>query len=91
VVGDVAKGQAAFALCAACHGADGSGNEAMKAPPLRQLDDWYVVSQIGKFKTGVRAYDPADTTGTMMKGIAGSVADEAAMRDLAAYIHTLPL
>ncbi len=91
VVGDVAKGQVAYALCAACHGADGSGNDALKAPPLRQLDDWYVVSQIGKFKAGVRAYDPADSTGATMKAIAGAVADEAAMRDLAAYIHTMPL
>lgn len=91
VEGDVAKGQAAFATCAACHGADGSGNEAMKAPPLKQLQDWYVVKQLGKFKGGVRAYDPKDATGATMKGIASGIADEAAMRDLAAYLHTLPL
>jgi cytochrome c553 len=91
VAGDASKGQAAYATCAACHGADGSGNEAMKAPPLRQLNDWYIVSQLRKFKTGVRAYEPADATGATMKAMAGAVPDEAAMRDLAAYIHTLPL
>ncbi len=91
VTGDVAKGQAAFATCGACHGTDGSGNEALKAPPLKQIPDWYVVKQLGKFKSGVRAYDPKDATGATMKGIASGITDEAAMRDLAAYIHTLPL
>jgi cytochrome c553 len=91
VSGDAAKGQAAFATCSACHGADGAGNESMKAPPIRQLNDWYVVTQLRKFKGGVRAYDPADSTGATMKAIASSIADEAAMRDLAAYIHSLPL
>lgn len=90
VVGDVAKGQAAFATCAACHGADGAGNEAMKAPPLKQLEDRYIVRQLTKFKGGVRAYDPKDATGATMKGIASGIADEAAMRDLAAYIQSLP-
>ena len=91
LVGDVAKGQSAYATCSVCHGADGTGNEAMKAPPLRQLNDWYIVAQLRKFKTGVRAYEPADASGATMKAQAGAVPDEAAMRDLAAYIHTLPL
>ncbi len=90
VQGDVAKGQAAFATCSACHGADGKGNETLKAPPIAQLQDWYVVKQLGKFKGGIRAYDPADASGAQMKAIAGGVADEAAMMDLAAYLQTLP-
>ncbi len=87
--GDATKGQAAFATCAACHGADGQGNPDLKAPKIAGQADWYVVRQLTKFKGGVRAYDPADTAGATMKGIAGTIPDEAAMRDLAAYIHTL--
>lgn len=90
VTGDAEKGKAAFATCSACHGADGAGNEGMKAPPIRQLNDWYVVSQLGKFKHGVRAYHPSDATGATMAGIAKGIADDAAMHDLAAYIQTLP-
>lgn len=90
VQGDAAKGQAAYATCAACHGADGAGNEALKAPPIRQLEDWYVVLQLGHFKDGVRGYDPADIPGGQMAAIAKGLADEAAMRDLAAYVQTLP-
>ena len=90
VKGDASKGQAAFATCTACHGADGSGNEALKAPPIRQLEDWYVVLELGKFKHGVRGYSADDTQGTQMAGIATGIADEEAMKDLAAYIQTLP-
>jgi cytochrome c553 len=91
VTGDATKGQAAYATCAACHGPGGEGNETMKAPPIRQLNDWYVVTQLRKFKEGVRAYEEADTTAGTMKAMVASVPDEAAMRDLAAYIHSLPL
>lgn len=89
--GDVAKGQAAYAVCSACHGVDGEGNEAMKAPPLTQAQDWYIVKQLGKFKGGVRGYEPKNAAAATMKDISGGIADEAAMRDLAAYIQTLPL
>ena len=89
LTGDGEKGKAGFATCTACHGADGAGNEAMKAPPINQLPDWYIVRQIGKFKAGIRGYQAEDTAGATMKGIAGTVADDAAARDLAAYIQTL--
>ena len=88
--GDAAKAQGIVnQLCVACHGADGQGNPDLKAPKIAGQADWYVVRQLTKFKGGVRAYDPADTAGATMKGIAGTIPDEAAMRDLAAYIHTL--
>jgi cytochrome c oxidase subunit II len=87
--GDAAKGQAAFATCSACHGANGAGNEALKAPPIRQLDDWYIVTQLTKYKSGLRGYHKDDAQGQQMAGMAAGIADEAAMADLAAYIHTL--
>lgn len=90
VQGDAAKGQAAFATCSACHGADGAGNEALKSPPIRQLEDWYIVVQLDKFKSGVRGYDASDVQGQQMAGIAKGIADVSAMNDLAAYIQTLP-
>lgn len=87
--GDAAKGQAAFAVCTACHGTDGAGNESVNAPPIRNLQDWYVVTQLTKFKAGHRAYAKDDTIGASMKAMANTVPDEAAARDLAAHIHTL--
>lgn len=89
LTGDASKGQATFQTCAACHGTDGAGNEATHAPPLKHLDDWYVVAQLTKFKAGQRGYAAADTYGAQMRGMSNVVPDEAAMRDVAAYVHTL--
>ena len=53
------KGQAKFAVCAACHGADGKGNQALGAPNLTDnvwLHGWgeaAVVAMVTKGKTNV--------------------------------------
>ena len=40
--GDPAKGKARYAVCQACHGADGMGNKALNSPksPDRNLGIW---------------------------------------------------
>jgi cytochrome c553 len=86
---DPAKGQLLFAPCAACHGADGTGNPALFGPPLANASDWYLVTQLANFKTGVRGAKPEDQTGTMMRAMAMTLPDEQAMRDVVAYITTL--
>ncbi|HET9025867.1 MAG TPA: c-type cytochrome, partial [Burkholderiaceae bacterium] len=40
---DPAAGQALYAVCAACHGAEGEGNPAMNAPKLAGQGPWYLV------------------------------------------------
>lgn len=87
--GDAAAGQAAFAVCVACHGADAKGMEAMNAPDLTLQQDWYVVRQLMNFKNGVRGAHAQDTFGQQMAPMAQMIADEAAARNLAAYIATL--
>lgn len=87
--GDAAAGQAAFALCTACHGQDGMGNETMKAPPIAKLEDWYIVSQLTKFKSGIRGTNPADAEGAQMRPMAMTLADNQAVKNVAAYIQTL--
>lgn len=89
LTGDAERGRAAYVACSACHGADGAGMETMQAPPLHNLPDWYIVRQIAKYKSGVRAYEAEDSAGAMMKAMSGTVADDAASKDLAAYIQTL--
>lgn len=86
---DAAAGQGAYGVCLACHGPDGKGNEALKSPPISQLPDWYVVSQLKKFKSGVRGANPADTTGAQMLGMAKTLADDQAIKNVAAHIATL--
>jgi cytochrome c553 len=89
VHGDVEAGKATFATCSACHGADGKGNEQLGAPPIAQMDDWYLAKQLGKFKAGMRGVDPRDTTGKTMRPMALALKDDKAVADVVAYIGTL--
>ncbi len=87
--GDAAKGEAAYALCAACHGADGKGNQQMNAPRLAGTSDWYLLNALQKYKAGTRGSNPANATAMLMRGMAMSLADEQAMKDIIAHINTL--
>ena len=87
--GDAARGKALYATCAACHGANGQGNPALKGPNLTLQQDWYVVRQLKNFKEGIRGSDPKDVQGMQMRPMASMLADEQAMKDVAAYIVTL--
>ncbi|MBI5836845.1 MAG: c-type cytochrome [Candidatus Eisenbacteria bacterium] len=88
--GNVAAGQARFnAVCIACHGAAAAGNQALGAPPLNRQADWYMFSQLSKFRSGLRGAHPQDATGMQMAAMAKSLPDTTAMKDVIAYIRTL--
>ena len=89
VTGDVAAGQAGYAVCAACHGQQAEGIEALGGPRLAGLDDWYLVRQINNYNNGLRGYDPKDTYGMQMKPMAAVLSTEKAINDVVAYINTL--
>lgn len=80
-----------FGLCMACHGADGSGNKALNAPPIAGQPDWYVYEQLRKFKSGARGSNPRDVTGSQMRAIALGLGDDNALHDLARYVADLPV
>lgn len=86
--GDVEKGKAAYMLCQACHGADAEGNPTMNAPGLKHLPDWYIVRQLQNYKAGVRGTHAKDIEGMQMRPMAMTIADEQAMKDLAAFINS---
>ena len=85
---DTGVGQQLFATCAACHGLKGEGNEAVKAPPLAGLDDWYVELQLRKFRAGIRGKAPGDPVGPIMQGMSMTIPADA-IDDIAAYVHGL--
>lgn len=87
--GDAEKGKAAFGTCAACHGADGSGNEALNAPPIAGQADWYIERQLQAYKSGLRGTNEKDTLGAQMRPMAMMLATDDAVRDLATYLATL--
>lgn len=89
LAGDAAAGQAAYAVCAACHGPDGAGMESMGGPRLAGQDDWYLVRQIDNFQHGMRGYDPKDIFGNQMKPMASTLTGDKAINDVVAYLNTL--
>lgn len=88
-VGNAAQGQGFYAVCSACHGADGKGNQGMGAPPLVGLSDWYLYSAIQKYKTGVRGSIPGDALGPVMIGMVATLPSDDAIRDVIAHIQAL--
>lgn len=87
--GDANKGKALYNTCIACHGDKGQGNEALKAPSFKKQEDWYLYEQLVKFKKDIRGADAKDAEGKLMAPMAKVLVDDAAMKDVAAYIVTL--
>jgi cytochrome c oxidase subunit 2 len=88
--GDPAAGQALYAVCAACHGAQGEGNPALNAPKLSGQGGWYLRRQLAYFKQGIRGAHEKDVYGKQMAPMAATLADQAAVDNVVAYIQTLP-
>ena len=86
--GNTAAGQATFQLCLACHGADAAGTPELHAPPLAGRSDWYLLSQLHKFRAGWRGTDTADMWGQTMRANALTM-DDTTMVNVLAYIQTL--
>lgn len=87
--GDPKAGAASFATCAACHGPQGAGNPDLKAPRLAGTDDWYLATQLRKFRTGLRGASPKDMGGRLMRPMARTLPGDDAIRNVVAYIGTL--
>jgi cytochrome c oxidase subunit 2 len=90
VPGDPAVGQALYGVCSACHGAQAEGNPALNAPKLSGQGDWYLKRELQLFKSGARGTHEKDTFGKVMAPMAATLADEAAIDNVVAYIRTLP-
>ena len=89
VKGSLVRGEAQFQLCLTCHGANAEGNQGVGAPPLAGQNDWYLLSQLHKFKIKARGGNPAlDPMGATMTGIAATLDDDA-MKNVISYIGTL--
>jgi len=90
ISGDAGKGQALYAVCAGCHGANGEGNTALNAPKLAGQHDWYLARQLKYYKTGARGQNPGDEHGATMVGMAATLADDQAINDVVTYISSFP-
>ncbi len=90
VPGDAAAGKPLYAVCSACHGVQGEGNQALHAPKLSGQGNWYLKRQLQYYKQGIRGAHADDVFGKMMAPMAATLADDAAIANVVAYIKTLP-
>ena len=86
--GDATKGKAAYAVCAACHGANGMGNKALNSPQIAGQEPWYLERQLKNFKGGLRGANAKDPYGMQMRPMALTLANDEAINNVAAYIAT---
>ena len=89
--GDAKAGAELYATCSGCHGANGEGVEAVGGPSLSHSSDWYLYTSLKNFKQGIRGSDPRDAQGAAMRGMSMLLADDQAIKDVIAYIMTLPV
>ena len=89
VTGNTDRGRELYATCAACHGVDGKGNQALGSPDLTITNDWYNVIQLKNYQSGSRGSAPGDMYGAQMRASAQLLADDEAIIDVVSYINTL--
>jgi cytochrome c oxidase subunit 2 len=89
--GDATRGQDYYTnLCSACHGGNALGNELLGAPALAGVSDWYLVAAYQGFRNGLRGQHPDDSYGAQMARLAPVLPDDNDVRDVIAFINTLP-
>ena len=86
---DAARGRAYYTTCAGCHGPAGQGNLGMHAPNLTKVGGPYLLRQLRHFARDVRG-GSQDFYGWQMNGRAKALPDDRALRDVVAFIGTLP-
>ena len=89
VEGDTANGKKLYAVCAYCHMADGMGNQALNAPRLAGMTDWYIKRQLENFKSGARGSHPQDYYGMQMAFLGRNLQTDEQIADVVAYINSL--
>ncbi len=88
--GNAQIGAAQYGVCAACHGQEGEGMQALNAPKLAGQSEWYLRKQILNYQNGARGAHQDDVYGKQMAPMANTLADAAAIDNVIAHIQTMP-
>ncbi len=88
---DIKAGETLWEFCAFCHNAQGLGQERSDAPKVAGDPAWYTERTLTQFRTRVRGSHPEDLPGMQMVVYAYPLIDEAAIRNMAAYIESMPV
>ena len=91
ITGDAARGEDYYVnICSACHSGNGQGNDALGAPALAGVNDWYLKSSYQSYLDGLRGSHPDDFYGAQMARLAPALAKGDDIDDVIAFITTLP-
>jgi len=88
--GDAVAGRGQYIVCAACHGQNGEGMQALNAPKLAGQSEWYLRRQIENYKAGLRGTHEDDLYGRTMAPMANSLATDEAISNVIAHIQSMP-
>jgi cbb3-type cytochrome c oxidase subunit III len=84
--GDATNGRNYYnAICSACHGGNGLGNESLGAPRLAGQSTSYLARQFGLFKSGRRGASKDDRPGAQMRAAAALLPDARTERDVLSF------
>ncbi len=67
--------ETSFEYCTVCHGANGNGNLAIRAPRIAGLEPWYLKSQFAAFRAGWRGAHADDAPGNEMRPVAVALSE----------------
>ena len=91
IKGDASRGEDYYVnICSACHAGNALGNDALGAPALAGINDWYLKSSYQSYLDGSRGTHPDDFYGAQMARLAPALGKGDDIDDVIAFIATLP-
>ncbi len=87
---DNERGADLYRLCAVCHGESAAGEEAVGAPAIGGMPQWYLEGQLNQFRTGNRGTHFDDIMGMRMRPMALTLMREGDVEAGAAYVAEMP-
>jgi cytochrome c553 len=84
------RGADLFRLCAICHGDNAAGNEAVGAPSIAGMPNWYLEAQLKQFRDGNRGTHFDDIMGMRMRPMALTLKREGDVEAVSAHIAAMP-
>lgn len=87
--GGPTQGKVLYSNCVPCHGDDGGGNASIGVPAIAGQEAEYVALQLNNFKNSIRGTHASDLGGLKMFPMAKTMATDAEVKAVAAYVSRL--
>lgn len=88
--GSTALSASDFDYCLLCHGGNGNGNAAIRAPKIAGMEPWYVARQLEAFASGMRGAHEGDAPGQEMRPVGLRLKEEGRIDDAVRFVQALP-